>query len=155
MAEDKEGIPEGDHLEEEDQEETTPVVGVEQDDAQLDGDQYLDTLVEDEGTQDFPYQWEDELAELAQPEAPSIKMGAIRISRWKCRGGEGDVTHHKNFNPTDRASHGHPPTGHAEHASPTRHAMHAIPYEPCFLASPKSSGDPLLHNHHVHKHMGM
>ena len=59
MAEDKEGIPEVDHLKEEDQEETTPVVqlvGVEQDDAQLDGDQYLNTLVEDKGTQGHPYQ---------------------------------------------------------------------------------------------------
>ena len=55
----------------------------EQDDTRLDGDQYLDTLVEDQGTQGHPYQWDDELAELAQPGAPSIKMGAIRISIWK------------------------------------------------------------------------
>ena len=33
LAEDEEGIPEGDHLEEEDQEEAPPVDGVEQDDA--------------------------------------------------------------------------------------------------------------------------
>ena len=60
-------------------------------------------LVEDEGTQGHPYQWDDELAEQAQPEAPSIKMGAIRISQWKCSGGEGDITCHKNFNPADHA----------------------------------------------------
>ena len=92
LAKDKEGIPEGDHLKEEDQEETTLVIGVEQDDAQLNGDQYLNTLVEDEGTQGRPYQWDNELAELAQPEAPSVKMGAICISKWKCGGGEGDNT---------------------------------------------------------------
>ena len=155
LAEDKEGIPEGDHLEEEDQEETAPVIGVEQDDAQLDGDQYLNMLVEDKGIQGRPYQWDDELAELAQPEAPSIKMGAICISQWKCRGGEGDITHHKNFNPADHASHGHIPTGHAKHASPTRCAMHTSPNEPCWLASAKSSGDLPLHNHCVHKCMGM
>ena len=112
-------------------------------------------LVEDRGIQGHPYQWDDELAELAQPEAPSIKMGAICISQWKCGGGEGDVTRDKNFNPTDCASHGHSPAGHAKHATSTRHATHASPIEPCQLASAKSSGVPLLHNHHAHKHMGM
>ena len=56
LAEDEEGVPDRDHLEEEDQDqEEIPLVnGVEQDDAQLDGDQYLDMLVEDEGTQGRP-----------------------------------------------------------------------------------------------------
>ena len=54
LAEDEEGIPEGDYLEEEDQKETSPVIGVEQDDAQLNGDQYLNILIEDEGTQGCP-----------------------------------------------------------------------------------------------------
>ena len=111
-------------------------------------------LVEDEGTQGCPYQWDDELAELAQPGAPSIKMGAIRISQWKCRGGEGNVTCDRNFNPADCASHGHVPTGCAKHASPTRRATHASPVEPCRLASAKSSGVPPLHDHRVHKRMG-
>ena len=44
LAEDEEGVPDGDHLEEEGQEEAPPVNGVEQDDARLKGDQYLDTL---------------------------------------------------------------------------------------------------------------
>ena len=61
--------------------------------------------------QGCPYQWDDKLAEQAQPEAPSIKMGAIRISQWKCGGGEDDIKRHKYFNPTDHASHGHPPAG--------------------------------------------
>ena len=50
LAEDEEGVPEGDHLEEEDQEEAPPVNGVEQDDARLEGGQYLDMLVEDDVT---------------------------------------------------------------------------------------------------------
>ena len=119
------------HLEEEDQEEAPPVDGVEQDDAQLEGDQYLDTLVEDDEAQGHPYQWDDKLAEQAQPGAPSIKMGAIRISQWKCGGGEGDIMCDRNFNSADRASHGHIPAGCAKHASPTRHAMHASSIEPC------------------------
>ena len=152
LAKDEEGVPEGDHLEEEDQEETTPVIEVEQDNPQLNRDPYLNTLVEDEGTQGHHYQCDDELAELAQPEAPSLKMGAICIFKWKCRGGEGDITCHKNFNPADHARYSHPPAGHAKHASSTGCAMHASPYEPCWLASAKSSGDPPLHDHHVHKH---
>ena len=64
-------------------------------------------LVEDDETQGCPYQWDNKLAELAQPGAPSIKMGAICISQWKCGGGEGDVTHDGNFNSDDRASHNH------------------------------------------------
>ena len=64
LAKDKEGIPDGDHLEEEGQEEAPPIDGVEQDDARLKGDQYLNTLVEDDKTQGRPYQWDDELAEL-------------------------------------------------------------------------------------------
>ena len=131
------------HLEEEDQEEAPPVDGVEQD----------DMLVEDR-TQGHPYQWDDEQAELAQPEAPSIKMGAIHISQWKCGGGEGDITHHKDFNPADCASHGNLPAGHAKHTSLTRPATHASPIEPCQLASAKSSGILPLHDHHVHKCMG-
>ena len=155
LAEDDEGIPEGDHLKEEDQEETPPVDGVKQDDTRLEGDQYLDTLVEDKEIQGHPYQWDNELAELAQPEAPPINMRAIRISQWKCGGGEGDITHHKDFNPTDHASHGHPPTGHAKHTSLTRHATHTSPIQPCQLASAKSSGVPPLHDHCAHKHTSM
>ena len=155
LAEDEEGVPEGDHLEEEDQEVTPPVNGVEQDDTRLNGDQYLNTLVKDEGAQGRPYQWDDELAELAQPEAPSIKMGAIRITQWKCGGGESDVTCDGQFNPAGHASHGHVPTGRARHTSPTRRATHTSPIEPCRLASAKSSGVLPLHDHRAHKHTGM
>ena len=131
LAEDEEGVPDGDHLEEEDQEEAPPVDGVEQDDARLEGDQYLDTLVKDEETEGHPYQWDDKLAELAQPGAPSIKMGAIRISQWKCGGGEGNMTCDRNFNSNDHASHGHIPAGRAKHASHARCATHASSIEPC------------------------
>ena len=88
-------------------------------------------LVEDDETQGCPYQWDDELAELAQPGAPSIKMGAIHISQWKCGGGEGDVTRDGKFNSNDHASHDHVPAGRAKHASPTRRATHASSIEPC------------------------
>ena len=111
-------------------------------------------LVEDDETQGCPYQWDDELAELAQPGAPSIKMGAIRISQWKCRGGEGDIMRDRNFDSNDRASHSHIPAGRAKHASPTRHATHASSIEPCRLASAKSSSTLPLHDHHAHKHTG-
>ena len=82
-------------------------------------------------------------------------MGAIRISQWKCGGGEGDIMRRKDFNPADHTSHGHLPAGHAKHTSLTRCAMHASPIVPCWLENAKSSGILPLHDHCVHKHMGM
>ena len=103
----KRGTSDEDHLEEGDQKENPPVDGVEQDDVPLKGDQYLNNVVKDDGTQGHPYQWDDGLAELAQPEAPSIKMGAIHISRWKCGGEKGGIMCHKFSNPDDHVHHGH------------------------------------------------
>ena len=57
--------------------------------------------------------------------------------------------HHKNFDPTDCASHSHFPAGREKHTSSTRHAMHTSPDKPCWLASAKSSGDPSLHDCHA------
>ena len=75
-------------------------------------------LVKDDETQGCPYQWDNELAELAQLGAPSIKMEAIRISQWKCGGGEGDVMCDGNFNSDDHASHDHVPAGRAKTRQP-------------------------------------
>jgi len=106
MEEVEEGNPSKDYPEVEGQEGDPPVMQVEQEDDLLENNPYLDDLVEGEGVQDIPYEWDDELDVLAHEEAPSVKMGAIRISNWRC-GGEGSdaVTHHKDFNSDSCARH--------------------------------------------------
>jgi len=72
----------------------------------LESNPYLDDSVEGEGGQGIPYEWDDELDMLAHDEAPSVKMGAIRISNWRCGGEESDaVTRHENFNSNGCARH--------------------------------------------------
>ena len=72
MTKDEEAIPNEVSPEGEDQEENALVNGVEHEDAPLEGKQYLDELVEDNGTQGLPYPWDDKLDEQVHPAAPSI-----------------------------------------------------------------------------------
>ena len=67
VAEDEEAIPNEDGPEGEDQEEEALVNGVEQEDAPLEGNQYLDKLVEDNETQSCPYPWDNELGQQVHP----------------------------------------------------------------------------------------
>jgi len=83
----EEGNPVEDYPKAEGQEEDPPVTQVKQENDLLKSNPYLDNLVEGDGTQDIPYEWDDELDVLAHEEAPSVKMGAIRISNWRCGGG--------------------------------------------------------------------
>ena len=131
MAEDKEAIPNEDGPEGEDQEEDALVDGVKQEDAPLEGNKYLDKLVEDDGTQSHPYPWDDELDENVHPAAPSIKMGAICISSWRYGWKEGnDLACLQNSDTTNHATHGQHTAMHAKHASVSIHtscAVHAGP----------------------------
>ena len=158
MTED-EAIPDEDGPEGEDQEGEALVNGVEQEDAPLEGNQYLNELVEDDGTQSHPYPWDNELDEQVHPVTPSIKMGAIHISSWRYGREEGNnLAHHPNSDSANHATHGqHTAMMHATHASDSIHtscAIHAGPSKHCHLVGAKSSGNLLLYNYHAHKHMG-
>ena len=122
---------------------------VEQENDLLENNLYLNKLVKGDGTQDIPYEWDDELDMLAHEEAPSVKMGAIRISNWRC-GGEGSdaVTHHKNFSSDSCAQHDYGIT------SAATCAVHSSPSQPCQLASAKAGSKMPLHDHQACKRMG-
>ena len=72
VAKDEEATPDEDGPKGEDQEEEALVDGVKQEDTPLKGNQYLDELVKDDGTQSRPYPWDNELDEQVHPAAPSI-----------------------------------------------------------------------------------
>jgi len=69
MDELEEGNPVEDYPEAEGQEEGPPVMQIKQENDLLEDNLYLDYLVEGDGAQDIPYEWDDELDELACKEA--------------------------------------------------------------------------------------
>jgi len=64
---------------------------VKQENDLLESNPYLDQLGQGRWCQGIPYEWDDKLDVLAQEEAPSMKMGAIHISNWRCGWGENDA----------------------------------------------------------------
>jgi len=124
MEEVEEGNPAKDYPEAEGQEGDPPVIQIEQEDDLLESNPYLDNSVE--GGQGIPYEWDDELDMLAHDEAPSVKMGVIHISNWRCGGEESDaVMRHENFNSNGCARHNY------NTSSADTHALHGSPSRPC------------------------